>query len=483
MSTRRTIDFKLYLTRPAAPDAACQVALLPTPEVGESMGPVTIPAADAPAPELLDALADKDITGARLVELGKRLARCLLPEEGHIRERFRAAVERAGSEGGVRLRLIITDHRLARWPWEYAYLPLVEGPDALRGFLTLNPRISLVRHVPLPVPHPGAEAGVPQELRELRIALVGAVPAGAQALEVERDLENIQRAIGGAEVEGLRVACEPVLRDATVEELERALIRPGSVQVLHFSGHGGARRDIDPFGPGYVEEGFLSLLRDKQTKAHRRLAAGDLARLLAEDGVRLAVLSACRTGDQQGPDAWGSVAGALVAAGVPAVIAMQSRVNDDEAVAFSTAFYGALAAGVSLDEAMSLGRAAMLRRGSAGEDAPIGVEWGVPVLYSRMPDGALFPERMAKAGAAAAAVRHLLRTSAQRIKEGGRYTGVDLESLRSAVGIKVRLGAVAGKAVGASIGEVKAGGSVEAQVDADTVESGGELTGVKIGSL
>ena len=49
MSTRRTIDFKLYLTRPAAPDAACEVALLPTPEVGESMGPVTIPAADAPA--------------------------------------------------------------------------------------------------------------------------------------------------------------------------------------------------------------------------------------------------------------------------------------------------------------------------------------------------------------------------------------------------------------------------------------------------
>lgn len=37
------IDFKLYLTRPDNGKSARQVALLPTPEVGEAITPVTVP--------------------------------------------------------------------------------------------------------------------------------------------------------------------------------------------------------------------------------------------------------------------------------------------------------------------------------------------------------------------------------------------------------------------------------------------------------
>ena len=41
MKQRQYIDFKLFLTRP--PDGqGCQIALLPTPEVGETTTPVTI---------------------------------------------------------------------------------------------------------------------------------------------------------------------------------------------------------------------------------------------------------------------------------------------------------------------------------------------------------------------------------------------------------------------------------------------------------
>jgi hypothetical protein len=48
MPQRNYIDFKLYLT--GAPDGkgACQVALLPTPEVGEAIVPVTVAAEKAP---------------------------------------------------------------------------------------------------------------------------------------------------------------------------------------------------------------------------------------------------------------------------------------------------------------------------------------------------------------------------------------------------------------------------------------------------
>lgn len=55
-----------------------------------------------------------------MVALGKKLANCLLPE-GIIRERFRAAYDRAGIDGGVRLRLIIADYALKAWPWEHAF--------------------------------------------------------------------------------------------------------------------------------------------------------------------------------------------------------------------------------------------------------------------------------------------------------------------------------------------------------------------------
>jgi hypothetical protein len=118
MSRREYIDFKLYLT--AAPDGkgACQVALLPTPEVGETTAPVAVPAESAPKQELLAQLAHKSITARQWVELGKSLADCLLPK-GTIRERFKYAYDRAGTQGGVRLRVIIGDHSLKPLPWEY----------------------------------------------------------------------------------------------------------------------------------------------------------------------------------------------------------------------------------------------------------------------------------------------------------------------------------------------------------------------------
>ena len=47
MNQRQYIDFKLFLTRP--PDGqGCQVALLPTPEVGETITPVNVPADQLP---------------------------------------------------------------------------------------------------------------------------------------------------------------------------------------------------------------------------------------------------------------------------------------------------------------------------------------------------------------------------------------------------------------------------------------------------
>jgi hypothetical protein len=45
---RQYIDFKLHLTQLPDGKGACQVVLLPTPEVGESVAPVTMSAEKGP---------------------------------------------------------------------------------------------------------------------------------------------------------------------------------------------------------------------------------------------------------------------------------------------------------------------------------------------------------------------------------------------------------------------------------------------------
>src|SRR5215470_5751123 len=116
MKQRHYIDFKLYLTPSPDDQSACQVALLPTTEVGESRQPVAVSSSNAPSQDLLGALANKSITQRQLVELGKQLANCLLPD-GDIRALFTEALHRIDVVGGLRLRLIIAANALRQWPW------------------------------------------------------------------------------------------------------------------------------------------------------------------------------------------------------------------------------------------------------------------------------------------------------------------------------------------------------------------------------
>ena len=72
MPARDYIDFKLYLT--AAPEGKgfCQVAVLPTPEVGEAIVPVMVDTDSAPRTDLCAQLASKSITLRNLATLGKQ---------------------------------------------------------------------------------------------------------------------------------------------------------------------------------------------------------------------------------------------------------------------------------------------------------------------------------------------------------------------------------------------------------------------------
>lgn len=487
---RPYIDFKLYLTRPVWGMAACQVALLPTPEVGETVSPVTVPLEESPPSDSLQLLAAKMGTFSKMVALGKKLANCLLPE-GVIRERFRAAYDRAGIDGGVRLRLIIADPELKAWPWEYAFLDLVGGGESrsMLGFLALNPRISMVRHEPLPFPHPMREKTT-EDLTDIRMAFASALPKGQPLLHLDRDLDVIQDSLKDFDVEGVRFTLEPVITDATPDDLAMRL--PRITHVFHFSGHGVPQTDGSAIGPH--GEAALLLVSDKKSKKEARMNASDLAAIVQNAGVRLVVLGACYSGRRAGEDEslkkrypWDGIASALAAREIPAIVAMQYEVIDVSAKVFSRAFYFALASGLSLDEAMSAGRRAMLRETSTNPDLEtiVNVEWGVPVLYSRLADGQLFPERMKRAGESAEKFRAAIK---QEVTDSikGKMTGA--EALRINSGIitvehKIDEVGEGGEVVGIKAKEIGEGAEISIDEKVESVQKGGEVVGLRLGKL
>src|SRR4029450_1041087 len=100
---------------------------------------------------------------------------------------------------------------------------------------------------------------------------------------------------------------------------------------VHFIGHGAVvdgrgclRLDKDAMEPDWVDEGWLrELFRNCRS-------------------VKLVVLNSCRGAEPSSSRAFSGVAPQLVLGGVPAVVAMQFPITDDEAVQFTHAFYHAL---------------------------------------------------------------------------------------------------------------------------------------------
>jgi CHAT domain len=431
---RQYIDFKLYLTRPPDGKGACQVALLPTPEVGETINPITVPAEKGPSSDLQPLIASKGITLRKLVEFGQGLANLLIPE-GTIRERFRYAYDQAGNEGGVRLRLIVADHTLKQWPWEYIYFDPLGEPDSknsIRGFIALDPRISIVRHEPLPHPHPMA-AKISGDLTDVRMLIAAASPKGQPQLKVDKEVGYITNAVQGFNLEGIRIITDPVLLDATPQQLTNALLN--KAYVFHFAGHGITILKRDDLNRGIEkEEDYLLLEEDSVTKREARFSAFELSKLLQQGNTRLALLGACYSGKRNDRYPWDGVAGALAAAEIPAIIAMQYEVIDTQAIAFNRAFYTALGLGLSLEEATWSGRVAMLQAIGDDPDAQFNIEWGVPVLYTRLSNGAVFPERMANATASAEAFRKVFSQTVTDVQKG-KMTGVEVSMIENGVKI------------------------------------------------
>lgn len=278
-----------------------------------------------------------------------------------------------GADEGLRLRLSFGhpyDRELGSLPWE-----LLCNPET-RRFLSSEQRTPIVRYLDL-----GERIEPLTVTAPLRVLIVVAAPDPASSKYYEYEeidpaphFDVLERAIGGAK----HLQARP-LEEATLGALHQKLIgaeRAGKpFHAVHFVGHG-----------GFNDDGEGALFFEREDGSEHMVTGAELARQLTKD-IRLVVLASCSTGKipavrRNGRHPFAGVASAVVAAGKPAVVAMQFSVSEDAVGPFAEAFYGAIDADQTIDNAVTEGRLAIDARGEEGA-----LEWATPVLFLRSADG------------------------------------------------------------------------------------------------
>ncbi len=273
---------------------------------------------------------------------------------GEVRSAWRESRRGAEAAGqGLRLRLRFHGSPFESWPWELMF------DSDRREFLAQSPSTPVVRYSTPVVTPPVSPAGTP-----LRMLVVVAKPAGHPSLDGEREWERLCHAL--KDWKDRRWLNLERLSPATLEELQRKLREP--CHILHIITHG--------------EEGAL-ILEDDHGKPERVTGVRLGSILATQRELRLVVLNACKGAVPSMIDPFAGLAQALVGAGIPAVIAMRSRIRDDAAVKLAESFYESLSLNLPVDVALTAARNAMYSR----QDD---LEWTTPVLYTQSPDCRLF---------------------------------------------------------------------------------------------
>lgn len=363
------------------PAAPCDLSLAPEEILQETFRHL---AALSPAEPKDRQVRGKNIAApfdpTQIGDLGRQLGRPLFERlfVGDLARAFTSAwtavqMRRAGGEDcNLRLRLqfgrpsekapwdnpelVRSLSALAPLPWEYILHPTEGDFLALRGFLSIVRRIDTRRLTDFPPVTP-----------PIRVLLAACEPNDTDPLDLKTEMSAITKALS-ASFEVL-----PLI-NPDLETVDRTM-REWKPNIFHFMGHGGFWKENG--------EGHLCFVgRDGNAERKR---AHEIAEVFREHlTLRLVVLNACRGAQIENRVAASpflATATALLAAGLPAVLAMQFSISDEAAIAFSRAFYTELPSLESIETAVWMGRRAI---------KGVSAEFGTPVLYLQSQDGQLF---------------------------------------------------------------------------------------------
>lgn len=344
--------FDLTISATGAPREYLLAAQSPQ---GEPSGQTKIAFDAPPLANWLKQLAAHTLAPQDLQAFGVALYECLFT--GEINLVFQRALgETLGRDDlGLRLRLRINPPELAALPWEYLYSP------ERRLFLAASVETPVSRYLNLNKP---LRTLAPPE----RVRMLVVIPQNTD-LDTAAETEMLQK-IAGKLHDRLAVDFLPGL--ATTAAI-RAALREKDYHIFHYAGHGAFKN----------EAAFLYF--DHETKFTEEIAAERFAQFFTDDVLtRLVVLNACQGAARSAQQALAGLAPQLVFHDVPAVIAMQDRIDNDDAVLFATEFYEELCASGQIEAAISRARKALW------QERPASAVFGNPVLYLRADDGRLW---------------------------------------------------------------------------------------------
>ncbi len=282
---------------------------------------------------------------------------------GELAQRFQENLRRAyQARAGLNVRLDLSlAPELGYLPWEFLFDP------TRNEFLTLSIHSPFIRHLDLmhrieaiPVQPP------------LRVLVVVAEPDTYSSFGGERKWLDLVDSLDYL-ARDRRLLLER-LRKPSLLDLQRRL-RQNDYHVLHFVGHG--------MDNPLTDDG--QLVFEDEIGRGRPVSGLHLGQLLRDHySLRLTVLQACddfTDGIRHNPFA--QIAQNMVLRQVPAAVAMPQVLPPDVTTEFFHSLYAGLASYHPIAAAVTEGRNALYRMTG-------GIEWGLPLLYSRAPSGYLF---------------------------------------------------------------------------------------------
>jgi tetratricopeptide (TPR) repeat protein len=325
---------------------------------GQPRQPLATRTAQGGSPRAQSETADVDT----LVSLGQTLHQKLFV--GQLHDSWITAQGVAQNRQDLlRLRIGMKDSRLQQLPWEAlraGMRPLATGTDVIFSRYILDRRQGHSAHL--------ANRGEPE--KALRILMVIASPDDQDRLDLRREVSHLQselHPVGSEDDDTLLDVQLKILEQPGRAELTQELDR-GNYQVLHYAGHsnlGNAGGDL--------------YLVSRQTGLSERLSGEDLAGLLVNNGIKLAVFNSCRGGySSSSEQGWQerNLAQALVNRGMPSVIAMAERIPDHVAITFTQLLYRNLKKGQSIDLSLNCTRQGLISAYGSHQ-----FYWALPTLY------------------------------------------------------------------------------------------------------
>ncbi len=304
-------------------------------------------------------LIEASQSSINLVSLGQQLYNALF--YGSLRDSWMMAQAIAQNQRSVlRLRLGLKGTRLPRLPWEVLHAgdrPLATGTDIAFSRYYVNPNVS------------ANNTFADRQNQSLKILMVIASPTDQENLALKQEAIHLQQELRHRVDRGFPTIQLKIIEQPGREQLTQAL-EQGEYQVFHYAGHS----NLGAAG------GNLYLVSSK-TGLTETLSGDDLAGLLANNGVQMAVFNSCRgvytaTSDVGENGREQSLAQALVKRGIPSVLAMAEKIPDEVALTLTRLFYRNLSQGYPIDLSLNRARQGLISAYQSNQSY-----WALPVLY------------------------------------------------------------------------------------------------------